>query len=214
MTGISAVSLHPSLQRLSAAHRRLTRLLSLLFFLVMASALIFMMINALSNRSMENLLIFAVGGLVVLPMIALMWGLLWYLERWMTRRINEANQLLRGNTPVSARLTPTGLNNKLGMLMTLQLLDQRTASEPLHALIEPNFGWNQPLRQEITIQLYCPDLKPNSRLTALHNDKVLLGKLVDGKAYYRRMKWISIVLMTVLMVVAVVIGFLTFQEHP
>jgi len=213
MADISDVSLHPSLQRLSAAHRRLSRLLSLLFFLVMASALIFMMINALSNRSMENLLIFAVGGLVVLPMIALMWGLLWYLEHSMTRRISEANQLLRATPPVSARLTPAGLNSKFGMLMTLQLLDQRTASVPLHALIEPAFGWDQPPGQEITIQLYCPDLKPDRRLAALHNDKVLIGKLVDGKAYSRWMKRIRIAIATVITIIAVMIGLLIFQEY-
>jgi hypothetical protein len=213
MTDIPATSLHPSLQKLSASHRRLTRLLSLLFFLVMASALIFMMINALSNRSMENLLIFAVAGLVVLPMIALMWGLLWYLERWMTRRISEANQLLRGNAPVSARLTPAGLNSKFGMLMALQLLDRRTASGPLYALIEPNFGWSRPPHLEMTIQLYCPDLKLNSRLVALHDGKVLMGKLVEGKAHYLRMKWIGIAAVAVLAIVAAVTGFFSFQGY-
>jgi len=213
MTETAAAPLHPSLQKLSAAHRRLMRLLSLLFFLVMASALIFMMINAFSHRSMENLLIFAVAGFVMLPMIWLMWGLLWYLERWTTRRITEASQLLRGNTPVSARLTPTGLNSKFGMLMALQLIDRRTAPEPLYALIEPNFGWERPPRQEMTVQLYCPDLKLKSRLVALHNDKILMGKLVEGKAHNRQMKWIGIAVVAAMAIAAMIVGGLGFREY-
>jgi len=97
--------------------------------------------------------------------------------------------------------------------MTLQLLDQRTAPVPLHALIEPAFGWDRPLGQAITIQLHCPDLKPNRRLAALHNDKVLIGKLVDGKTYYRRMKWIRIAIAIVVAIIAVMIGLLIFQEY-
>ncbi|MCP5158205.1 MAG: DUF3592 domain-containing protein [Gammaproteobacteria bacterium] len=213
MTDLSAASLHPSLQKLSAAHRRLTRLLSLLFFLIMAGALIFMMTTALSNRSMENLLIFAVAGLVMLPMIALMWGLLWYLERWTTRRITVANQLLRENTPLSVRLTPAGLNSRFGTLMLLQILDQQAASGPLYALIEPNSGWSQPPHQAMTGHLYCQDLQIGRRLIALHDDKVLIGKLVDGKVHYRQMQWVSIAVLAVVSIVATVAGFLGFREY-
>ena len=213
MTDLSPTSLHPSLQQLNATHRRLTRSLSLLFFLIMAGALVFMMTTALSNRSMENLLIFAVAGLVILPMIALMWGLLWYLERWMTRRLNDANRLLRSCNPVNARLTPAGVSNKSGALMTVQILDRHPATGLLYALIEPNTGWTRPPRQEITAQFYCQDWQPDGRLVALHEGRALLGKLVDGKKYYRQMKWVAIAAVTALLVVATFLAALAFQEY-
>lgn len=213
MTDISSASLHPSLQQLNATHRRLTRSLSLLFFLIMAGVLVFMMTTALSNRSMENLLIFAAAGLVILPMIALMWGLLWYLERWMARRVNDANGLLRSCSPVNARLTPSGISNKTGALMTVQILDRRPATGLLYALIEPNTGLTRLPRQEITVQFYCQDWQPDRRLVALHEGRALLGKLVDGKKYYRQMKWSSIAAVTLLGILTVVMGAFGFHEY-
>jgi hypothetical protein len=204
--------LHPSLQQLGAAHRRLTRSLGLMFFLAMAGALVFMMTTALNHRSMENLLIFAMAGLVILPMIALMWGLLGYLERWMTRRLNDANRLLQGCAPVNARLTPAGISNKFGALMAVQILDRRPATGLLHALIEPNTGRIRSPRQEMTVQLYCQDCKPNSRLVALHEGQALLGKLVDGKKYCQQMKWVTIAAVTALFMVAAFLAVLAFQK--
>ncbi|MEZ5602267.1 MAG: hypothetical protein R3F36_15640 [Candidatus Competibacteraceae bacterium] len=64
---MSAIPPHPSLQKLAAANRRRLRLLGLLFFMVMAGVLVFMMSFALTHRDMLNLLIFAVAGLVMLP---------------------------------------------------------------------------------------------------------------------------------------------------
>lgn len=208
MTDIAAVSLHPSLQQIGATHRRLTRLLSLLFFLAMAGALVFMMTTALSNRSTQNLLIFAVAGFAMLPMMALMWGLLWYLERWMTRRLTDANHLLRSCAPVDARLTPTGTHTKFGMLMTLELPNQRNATgSPFSVLIEPNSGWSQPPRQAIDVHLYFNDLKSNSRLVALHEGKALIGKLVESEAHCRYLKQVGIAVVAVLLIFAVVLGF-------
>jgi hypothetical protein len=98
------VPLHPSLRKPSAAYRRLLRLLGLLLFLIMAGTLAFMMATALSSRDPGSLMLLALSGLVMLPVVALLGGLMWYLDRWQARRLNAANRVLRESPP--ARRAP------------------------------------------------------------------------------------------------------------
>jgi hypothetical protein len=195
--------LHPSLQKLGAAHSRLTRLLGLLFFLGMAAVLIFMMTVALSNRDLVNLLVFATTGLMMLPTMALMGGLLWYLQREMMRRLTDADCLLRENRPMTARLTPTGFNSKQGMLMAVHPLEARTSGGTGYVLIEPALGRSRSPSEDMTVQLYSRNLQPGSRLVALHNGNALLGKSVDRQKYLRQRRWMMITLATALWLVAI-----------
>ncbi len=192
--------LHPSLQKLSAVHRRRLRLLGLLFFLTMAGLLVFLMITAMTSQNLLNLLALAVAGLVMLPTVALMGGLIWYLDRWVTRGLNEADRVLRQSTPSSARLKPVGRATGLGALMAVQLLrGGHSATEPLHVLINPSFRWSRPPDREVTVEWYCQDLKPGSSLVALQPDGgALLGKIVLREAHERQMRWMMIVVAVLL----------------
>ena len=189
---MKAASLHPSLQKLVAVHRRRLRMFGLLFFMLMAAALIFMMTMALTHRDMTNLLIFAVGGLVMLPVMALMGGLLWYLERWQTRRLSAADQLLQVNTPIMARLTPTGLTNRAGVLVAVypETQNESVVAEPLFAMLDSAARLGRTPRQESTARLYCAKPEPGEALVALQDhDNAVLGKWVTWERYHRQMTW-------------------------
>ena len=199
--------LHPSLQRLNAVHQRRLRLLGLLFFLTMAGTLVFLMITALTSRDVVNLLVLAVAGLVMLPTVALMGGLIWYLDRWVARGLSEADRVLRQSTPASARLQPVGRATRFGVLMAVQHLKSgQSALEPLHALINPSFRWSRPPDREVTVELYCQDLQPGSPLVALQSDGgALLGKVVAREAHERDMRWMMIAVVGLLALAATVV---------
>jgi hypothetical protein len=202
--------LHPSLQKLNAVHQRRLRLLGLLFFLTMAGTLVFLMITAFTSRELASLLLLAVMGLVMLPTVALMGGLMWYLDRWVTRGLGEADRVLRQSTPSSARLKPVGRATGLGALMAVQLLrGGHSATEPLHVLINPSFRWSRPPDREVTVELYCQDLKPGSPLVALQpDDSPLLGKIVLREAHERRMRLTVVAVVILLALAATVLGVL------
>jgi hypothetical protein len=199
--------LHPSLQRLNAVHQRRLRLLGLLFFLTMAGTLVFLMITALTSRDLANLLVLAVAGLVMLPTVALMGGLIWYLDRWVVRGLNEADRVLRQSTPAGARLQPVGRATRFGVLMAVQhLKGGQSALEPLHALINPSFRWSRPPDREVTVELYCQDLQPGSPLVALQSDGgALLGKVVAREAHERDMRRMMIAVVGLLALAATVV---------
>ncbi|MBE2295582.1 MAG: DUF3592 domain-containing protein [Phycisphaerales bacterium] len=199
---MKASSLHPSLQRLAAVHRRRLRMFGLLFFMFMAAALIFMMTMALTHRDMTNLLIFAIGGLVMLPVMALMGGLLWYLERWQARRLNAADQLLQADAPVIARLTPTGLANRTGVLVAMYPETQNgsAAAEPLFAVLDPTARLGRTPQQESTARLYCAKQEPGEALVVLQeHDNAVLGKLVTWERYHRQMTWTKALALSVIL---------------
>lgn len=207
MTDAPKTPLHPSLQKLSAIHQRRLRLLGLLFFLTMAGTLVFLMIVAFTSREMANLLLLAVMGLVMLPAVALMGGLIWYLDRWLTRGLNEADRVLRHGAPSSARLRPVGRATRFGVLMAVQLSKGgHPATEPLHVLINPSFRWSRPPDREASVELYCQDWKPGSPLVALQPDgDALLGKVVTREAHDREMRRMMVVVFGLLALVAVVV---------
>lgn len=211
MTDVSTMQLlHPSLRKLSAVHHRRLRLLGLLFFLTMAGTLVFLMIIAFTSQDLLNLLLLAVMGLVMLPTVALMGGLIWYLDRWVTHGLGEADRVLRHGTPSSARLKPVGRSTRFGVLMAVQLLrGGHPATEPLHVLINPSFRWSRPPDREVTVELYCQDLKPGSPLVALQpDDSPLLGKIVLREAHERRMRLTVVAVVILLALAATVLGVL------
>jgi hypothetical protein len=166
------------------------------------------MATALRGDRLGDLLLLALIGGIVLLMVVSLGGLLWWLDHWTTQRLIDANRLLQENHPITARLMPTSFNNKQGMLMALHLLDPQTAGGTGDVLIEPSPSWRRPLPEEITVQLYCRDLQPGSRLVALHESVALLGKSVDRQKYLRQRRWIMMALATMALLLAVVVMFL------
>jgi len=213
---VSAIPLHPSLQKLAAANRRHLRLLGLLFFMVMAGVLVFMMSFALTYRDMLNLLIFAVAGLVMLPGMALVGGLLWHLERRQARRLGTANQILRESTPLNAHLTPTGLATRIGTLVAVRP-ETRTgppSAEAVFALLDPAQRWDRASRPELTVQLYCAQLEPGQELVALRdNGNALLGKLVALNSYRRQTTWMTAAALGLIVLGMVVLAVLAAGDY-
>jgi hypothetical protein len=179
-------------------------------FLTISGGMIAMMAIAFSSGDFFNLLLLGVIGLIMMPVVALLSWLLRYLDRSLSQQLDRANQLLREKQPVTARLTPTGLTSKTGTLVKLHSLTGKSAQAgPLHVLINPSFRWSRPPRQEITAQLYYPELKPGSELVALQPDGApLLGKVVDREVYERQMRWLRIAVLVLLG--AVLAGILIF----
>lgn len=196
---------HPGLQQQLSAHRRLLRLLTLSIFLVMAGAMVFAMTMALQGGTLGDLLLLALIGGIVLVMVLSLGGLSWFLDRWMMRRLTDANRLVQEHRPLAARLTPTDDNTRPGTLMAVQLLDQPMISGSGHVLLKPSMGWGRPPPQDLTVQLYCQDLQPGSRLVALHDNKALLGKSVDRQQYLRQQQWMVMALAAVVLLVAITI---------
>lgn len=213
---MSAIPPHPSLQKLAAANRRRLRLLGLLFFMVMAGVLVFMMSFALTHRDMVNLLIFAVAGLVMLPGMALVGGLLWHLERRQTRRLSAADRVLRESAPMNARLAPTGLANRVGTLVAVRP-ETRTRPPsigPVFALLDPVQRWDRASRPELTVQLYCAQLEPGQELVALRdNGDALLGKLVALDSYRRQTTWMTAAVLGLIVLGMVVLAVLAADNY-
>jgi len=180
--------LHPSLQKQGLIHRRRLRLLSLLLFLTMAGTLMFEMVIAFTSQDGTNLLLLGLIGLLMLPIVALVGGLMWYLDHRLSRSLNTANDLLRDCAPQASRLTPIERAGRDGVLALLHpLAGNPTPAKPAYALINPSFRWSPPPRREIEVQVYCRNPAPGGELVALQLDGVpLLGKVVDREAYDRQ----------------------------
>jgi hypothetical protein len=207
-------SLHPRLCQLAAKYQGLLRLLSMALFLTISGGMIAMMAIAFTSGDFFNLLLLGGIGLLMMPLVALLSWLLRYLDRGLSRQLDRANQLLRENQPLSARLAPTGLNSKMGTLVTLHPVAGKPApAGPVHALINPSFRWSRPPRQETTVELYCQELKPDHELVALQADGgALLGKLVTLEAYQRQMRLTRIALTILLALLLVVFGVLVSRS--
>lgn len=215
MDPISPASpLHPSLRRLAATHRRRLRWLSLLLFLVIAGTLLFEIVIAFTSQGGTNLLLLGLVGLLMLPIVALVGGLLWYLDHGLSRTLNIANQLLRDRAPQTFRLTPIERASRDGVLAMLHPLAGHSSAEPVHALINPSFRWSPPPRGEIEVQVHCRELKPGNELVALQPDGVpLLGKVVDRTTYDRQRRVLR--LAALILLGAALIGIWVFGrvEH-
>ncbi len=197
--------LHPSLQRPLAAHRRSLRLWSLLIFLPMAGMMVFAMATALHGDTLGDLLLLALIGGIVLVMVVSLGGLLAWLNHWTTQRLLDANRLLLESAPITARLTPTDVNNKQGMLMAVHCVDPRTVGGTGYVLIKPYLGRSRPPSEDITVQLYCQDLQPGRHVVALQDGNALLGQSVDRQQYLRQRRWMMIALATALGLAVIVV---------
>lgn len=204
-SSMTDIPLHPSLQRLAAAHRRLLRLLSLPIFLIVAGTLMFLMVTALSSRDLASLLLLAVIGLVMLPMMAALGGLLWVLDRWQAQRLQKANQILREQPPLAVRLTPAGSSRPESLVSVQRITSEPAALEPLYALLTPNpsLHWHRPPRPEIAVDLYCQTLLPGCALVVLQPDgSALLGRIVALDAYLRTRRLMMVAVVALLALVA------------
>lgn len=209
MTDVPTTPLHPSLRELGAKQHRLLLLLSMLLFLTISGGMIAMMAVTFSGGDLFDVLLLGGIGLLMMPMVALVSGLLRYLDRWLSRQLDRAGQLMRDSPPVTARLAPTGLADRTGVLVTLQPMTGNPHGEPLHALLNPSFRWSRPPRREVTVQLYCADLKPGGELVALQPDGApLLGKVVALDAFQRRMRLTRIALIILLALLLAILGVL------
>ncbi|HRE55237.1 MAG TPA: hypothetical protein PLP22_10655 [Candidatus Competibacter sp.] len=201
---MSQTTLHPALQKLAVTHRRRLRSLGLLLFLAVAGLLMFLMVAAFTSRDAGNLLLLGLVGFLMLPVVASLGGIMWFLDRWLSRGLNEADQLLRDCAPQSARLTPLGRGDGMGLLAALRLATAQPASAPAHALINPAFRWSSPPSGEIEVRLHCRALAPDSPWVALGPDGApLIGKIVDREARQRRRRWLAVALAVVSLIVAV-----------
>lgn len=210
MTDVPTTPLHPSLRELGAKQHRLLLLMSMLLFLTISGGMIVMMAVTFSGGDLFDVLLLGVIGLLMLPMVALVSGLLRYLDRWLSRQLDRAGQLLRDSPPVTARLAPTGLADRTGVLVTLQPMTGKPAdAEPLHALLNPSFRWSRPPRREVAVQVYCAGFAPGADLVALQPDGApLLGKVVALDAFQRRMRLTRIALIILLALLLAILGVL------
>ena len=202
---MNSTPLHPALQTQATTHRRLLRGMSLLLFVTLSGIMLFIMVRAFASGDMANLLLLAVIGVIMLPVVALLGGLIWYLDRWQSQRLSVANRLLGECPPVMARLTGSGPSDRTGILTLIQPLAQPSAP-PCHALIHPTFRASHLLRQGITAQLYCPNRQSGSDMVAIHDGDALLGRLVDPEVYGRQRRLLLIAGLGLLLIVAAVLG--------
>lgn len=207
--------LHPSLRALGAKQHRLMLLLSMLLFLAISGGMIVIMAITFSGGDVFDLLLLGVVGLVMIPMVALLSGLLRYLDRRLSRQLEQAGELLRESQPLSARLTPTGLTNQAGTLVAIRpLVGGASKADPIHALLNPSFRWSVPPSGEVAIQLYCRDLRPGEGLVALQPDgTALLGKLVELETYSRQIRLWTIASLALLSIAVMVVGTLGVREY-
>ena len=209
----AAPPLHPSLRPLGVKQHRLMLMLNMALFLAISGGIIAMMAITFSGGDLFDLLLLMVVGLLVMPLVALLNGLLRYLDRRLARQLEQAGELLRDSPPLAARLTPTGLSDQVGTLVTLHPLADEPAKAEVHALINPSFRWTPPPVGESVVQLYCRDWRPGAGLVALQPDgKALLGKLVALETHARRIRFRAIASLA-LIAVAAVVGALLAGEH-
>ena len=213
----AAPPLHPSLRPLGVKQHRLMLMLNMALFLAISGGIIAMMAITFSGGDLFDLLLLMVVGLLVMPLVALLNGLLRYVDRWLARQLEQAGELLRDSPPLAARLTPTGLSNQVGTLVTLHPLADEPAKAEVHALINPSFRWTPPPVGESVVQLYCRDWRPGAGLVALQPDgNVLLGKVVELDAYSRRLRrWTvaSLALLSIVVMVVVALGVRECRDY-
>lgn len=190
-----ATLLHPALRKLAVIHRRRLRLLGLVLFLAVAGFLMAVMAMAFTDQYAGSLLLLGAIGLLMLPVATSLGGLMWFLDRWLSRGLNDADRLLRHCPPQVARLTPLGRGDGMGLLATLRLATAQPTSAPVHALINPSFRWSSPPSGEIEVRLHCRALVPGNLWVALTSDAApLIGQVVDREAYQRRRQRLAVAL--------------------
>jgi hypothetical protein len=211
MTEGSVPTLHPSLQNLGATHRRRLRWLGLLFFMVMAGTLVFLMSNALTRGDLGSLVLLVVSGGMMLVALAVIGALLWHHDRRLSERLHVADRLLRQCRPQEVRLIPVRPNTRAGILVELHALDSTGArAGSVDALIYPAFRWSLLPPHEIAVQVYCVELKPGNDVVALQSGGVpLLGKVIDRNAFVRQILLSRLAMLAVLG--AVLAGILIFE---
>ncbi|MDS4040093.1 MAG: hypothetical protein RKP20_02840 [Candidatus Competibacter sp.] len=204
------IPLHPRLRPLGARQGQLMLLLSMLLFLTIFGGMIAVMAIVFSHGDLFDLLLFGVLGLVMLPMVAALSGLQRYLDRWLSQQLDRAGQLLRDSPPVVARLRPTGLALRTGVLATLEVPGAEPGREgPWHVLLNPSFRWSPPPRREVAVQVYCAGFAPDADLVALQPDGApLLGKVVALDAFQRQLRWVRIAQILLLVLLLGVLGVL------
>lgn len=189
MTDSGTQPLHPALQKLWAAQRRLARLLSLLIFLPTSGAMLFALTIALGGNRLGDLLLLVLIGIVTLVIVVLLGGVLVWLQHRTEQQIAAAQNLLRNSSAIEVRLHVVAVHGA-NWLMTVQ--DQAAALAPdilNAALLQPAPGAYTALKshheQPLVAQAYCQDRQPGSRLVALHGDNAWLGHWVNQAQYLR-----------------------------
>lgn len=164
-----------------------------------------MVVAFTSEQAAGNLLMLGLMGLLMLPIVASLGGLMWFLDRQLTQGLTTANQLLRECAPRAMHLDLVEKAGRNGLLIALN----NTKSQPVHLLINPGFRWSTPPPGKVAVSLYSRTLSAGQPSVALSEEGVaLIGKLVDRVAYKRqrqRIQWLVAVL-----VLAIVAALLTF----
>ena len=197
--------LHPALQTQAVTHRRLLRGMSLLLFVTLSGTMMVFMTRAFTSGEIANVLLLAVIGVIMLPMLALLGGLIWYLDHQQSQRLDVAQRLLGECSPVMARLTRVGPSDRSGILALIQPLAEPSAL-PCYALIYPTFSAHRLLRRPITAQFHCRNRQPGSDVVVIHAEVALLGRLVDQEVYCRQRRQMLIAGLVLLLIIAAVLG--------
>ena len=144
------------------------------------------MVAALTSQNLGSLLTLGLVGLLLLPALGLAGGLLWYIERTATRKLNSANQLLSDCAPQTARLVP------IEALIGGHLVELILATDArLYAAFARSL---HPLpRHAVEVQLYGQTRLSGGELVAFQpNGIALLGTVVEPKTAQRRNQWLKI----------------------
>lgn len=149
-----------------------------------------MVVAFTSEQAAGNLLMLGLIGLLMLPVVASLGGLMWFLDRQLNQRLALANQLLRDCAPRAMQLESTEKIGRSGLLAALN----NTESEPLHLLVNSSSQWSTPPPGKVPVSLYSRTLSAGQPSVALSKEGVaLIGKLVDRVAYKRqrqRIQWL------------------------
>lgn len=181
-------------------------MLSLWLFLTVASGLLIaMVLTFTSEQAAGNLLWLGLIGLLMLPLVAALGGLMWFLDHQRSKRLAAANVLLRECSPQAMRLNPIEKAGRDGVLATLNASDQ--AAVPIAAvylLINPTIRWSAPPQHEVDIKLYYRMLQAGQEAVALaQNGTTFIGKLVERSVYKRQQQWVRMSATVLLAVIAV-----------
>lgn len=203
MTETTVALLHPSLHKLAAIYRRRLRLLGLFIFFIFGGLMLYAMVAALTGPTLEPMLTLGVMGLLVVPTVALVAGVMWYADRRVGKKLEAAHQLLTNTVPQSVWLQPRDAAASNPQWVTLRL----PSGDQVHAVFADKTSLKL-LPADSALQLYGQQpFVSGITVVAMRPDGVaLLGQIVNPTILQSRQRARKMVLaVTVLAVLLMVL---------
>ena len=184
MTEVAAALLHPSLHKLAAVYRRRLRLSGLLIFLLFGGLLLYAMVAALTGATLKPILNLWLMGLLVVPAVAVVAGVMRYGDRLAGKKLTAAHHMLSSTASQPAWLQSRDAAGSKSRWVTLQLPNgdriDVVFSDPTALNLVPAGS---------ALQLHAQSLVPGSIVVALRPDGVaLLGQIVDPPSWQRHQR--------------------------